>query len=200
MPRPLRNRFVHLDLEPDFEDWTKWAVKAGIRPEILAFLRFKPSLLHDADATSDQNAWPTPRSWEVASQVLTGVAKRQGSAGFAAGTAIEAALLEGTIGQAATTEFVAFLRLFQQLPSVPEILLNPDKAPVPEEPSARIAVATALGRVLTDHSIAKGMVYLNRLPTEMRVLSMRDAAVRDRAITHTPEFVQFGIEHAEFLQ
>jgi hypothetical protein len=36
---------------------------------------------------------------------------------------------------------------------VPEILLNPDKAPVPEEPSARIAVATALGRVLTDHSI-----------------------------------------------
>jgi MoxR-like ATPase len=29
MPRPLRNRFVHLDLEPDFEDWTKWAVKAG---------------------------------------------------------------------------------------------------------------------------------------------------------------------------
>jgi hypothetical protein len=34
----------------------------------------------------------------------------------------------------------------------------------------------------------------------MRVLAMRDAAVRDRAITHTPEFVQFGIEHAEVLQ
>jgi hypothetical protein len=109
----------------------------------------------------------------MASQVLTGIAKRQGSTGFPAGTAIEAALLEGTIGQATTTEFVAFLRLFRQLPSVPEILLNPDRAPVPEEPSARIAVATALGRVLTDHSIAKGMVYLNRLPTEMRVLSMR---------------------------
>jgi hypothetical protein len=44
------------------------------------------------------------------------------------------------------------------------------------------------------------MVCLNRLPTQMRVLSMRDAAVRDRAITHTPEFVRFGIEHAEALQ
>jgi MoxR-like ATPase len=32
MPRPLPNRFVHLDLEPGFEDWTKCAVKAGIRP------------------------------------------------------------------------------------------------------------------------------------------------------------------------
>ena len=59
MPRPLRNRFVHLDLEPDFIDWCKWAVKASIRPEIIAFLRFKPALLHDPDATSDVNACPS---------------------------------------------------------------------------------------------------------------------------------------------
>jgi hypothetical protein len=54
MSRPLRNRFVHLDLEPDFEDWSKWAVKAGIRPEIIAFLRFKPTLLLDSDATPER--------------------------------------------------------------------------------------------------------------------------------------------------
>ena len=109
-------------------------------------------------------------------------------------------LLEGTIGLAATTELVAFLRLFRQLPSIDEILLNPDTAPLPDEPSARIAIATALGRALTDHSIAKGMRYLDRMPTEMRVLAMRDAAARDRAITHTPEFVRFGVEHAEVLR
>ena len=79
MPRPLRNRFVHLDLEPDLEDWSKWAIKAHVRPEIIAFLRFKPELLHAADVTSDANAWPTPRSWEMASCVLAGVAKRTGA-------------------------------------------------------------------------------------------------------------------------
>jgi AAA domain (dynein-related subfamily) len=79
MPRPLRNRFVHLDLEPDFEDWSKWAVKANIRPEIIAFLRFKPTLLHDADATSDVNAWPTPRSWEMASSVHCARPRAHGS-------------------------------------------------------------------------------------------------------------------------
>jgi hypothetical protein len=200
MPRPLRNRFVHLDLEPDFEDWSKWAVKASIRPEIIAFLRFKPTLLHDPDATSDVKAWPTPRSWEMASSVLTGFAARQNS-GFLTGTSeIEAQLLEGTIGQAATIELIAFLRLFRQLPSIPEILLNPESAPVPDEPSARIAIATALGRVLTDHSIANGMRYLDRMATELRVLAMRDAAARNRAITHTPEFVRFGVEHAEVLK
>ena len=200
MPRPLRNRFVHLGLEPDFMDWCKWAVKASVRPEIIAFLRFKPALLHDPDATSDVNAWPTPRSWEMASNVLSGFARRQQSGFFSGTTEIEAQLLEGTIGEAATTELVAFLRLFRQLPSIDEILLNPDAAPLPEEPSARIAIATALGRALTDHSIPKGIRYLDRMPTEMRVLAMRDAAARDRAITHTPEFVRFGVEHAEVLQ
>ena len=200
MPRPLRNRFVHLQLDADFEDWAKWAVKAGIRPEILAFLRFKPALLHATDATVDVNAWPTPRSWEMASSVLSGFAGPQSNGGIAGTSEIEAQLLEGTIGEAAAIELVAFLRLFRLLPSIPEILLNPEAAPVPDEPSARIAIATALGRVLTDHSIAKGIRYLNRMPTEIRVLAMRDAAVRDRAITHTPEFVRFGVEHAEVLQ
>lgn len=156
--------------------------------------------LHDADATSDTNAWPTPRSWEMASNVLTRFAHRQKS-GFLAGTTeIEAQLLECTVGPAAATELVAFLRLFRQLPSLDEILLNPDRAPLPGEPSAQIAIATALGRVLSDHSISKGMQYLDRIPAEMRVLAMRDAAARNRAITHTPEFIRFGVEHAEVLQ
>ena len=70
MPRPLRNRFVHLDLEADLNDWCKWAVGAGVRPEIIAFLLFKPDLLHTADATSDANAWAAimmsdNKSWEM---------------------------------------------------------------------------------------------------------------------------------------
>ena len=196
MPRPLRNRFVHLHLEVDLPEWCRWAVRAGIRSEIIAFLRFKPALLHDADATSDKNAWPTPRSWEMASNVLKGMAGRTGIA--AAET--EAQLLEGTIGPAATAEFLGFLRLFRQLPSIDEILLNPTSAPLPDEPSAQIALETALGRAISDQSVAKGLTYLDRMPTEMRVLAMRDAVARDRAITSTPEFIRFGIEHAEVIQ
>jgi hypothetical protein len=83
------------------------------------------------------------------------------------------------------------------LPSIDEILLNPATAKLPTEPSAQIAIATALGRVLTDTSVGRGMRYLERIPTEMRVMAMRDAAARDTAITHTPEFVRFGVEYRE---
>jgi MoxR-like ATPase len=200
MPRPLRNRFVHLDLEPDLDDWSKWAIKAHVRPEIIAFLRFKPELLHAADVTSDANAWPTPRSWEMASRVLSGVAQRTNARLLSGTSEFEAQLLDGTVGQAAASELVAFLRLFRELPSIDEILLNPTAARVPVEPTAQIAIATALGRVLSDTSVGRGITYLERMPTEMRVMAMRDAAARDTAITHTPEFVRFGVEYRDVIE
>ena len=133
-------------------------------------------------------------------RVLTGVAKRQNSPFLTGASEFETQLLDGTVGVAAASEFVAFLRLFHQLPSVDEILLHPAGARLPSEPSAQIAIATALGRVVTDNSIGRVLTYLNRLPAEMCVMAMRDAAVRDSAITQTPEFVRFGVDHREVFQ
>ncbi|MFZ0590050.1 MAG: MoxR family ATPase [Bryobacteraceae bacterium] len=202
MARPLRNRFVHLDLEPDLQEWCEWAVKAHIRPEIIAFLRFKPDLLHQPGSL-DANAWPTPRSWEMASQVLEGSLSRQKLAMNNPQIRmldVELDLLSGAVGDATAGEFTAFLRLYRQLPSIDQILLTPDQAPVPSEPSAQYAVATALGRYMTDQSIGRGLRYLDRLPEEFKILAVRDAVIRDQSLTHTPEFVAFGVQHAEVIQ
>jgi hypothetical protein len=136
----------------------------------------------------------------MASQVLCGIARRQRTQLLSGASEFEAQLLDGTVGPAAASELVAFLRLFRQLPSIDEILLNPSTAAVPGEPSAQIAIATALGKVLSDSSVGRGITYLDRMPTEMRVMAIRDAAARDSAITHTPEFVRFGVEYREVIQ
>src|SRR5258705_1979645 len=54
MPSPLRNRFVHLEFEVDLQEWSEWAIQAGIRPELIAFLRFRQDLLSVCDR--DANA------------------------------------------------------------------------------------------------------------------------------------------------
>ncbi len=198
MPRPLRNRFVHLTLEADLQEWCQWALVAGVRPEIIAFLRFKPDLLHHPAAEADANAWPTPRSWEMASKILSGQAAVSKTSYTT--SAVEAAMFEGTLGEGAAAELVGFLRLFRELPSIDEILLNPDKAPVPNQPDSLVAISTALGRALTAHTIGKGLRYLDRVPPEFRVLTIRDATARDRGLTHTPEFVQFAVDNAEVYQ
>ena len=70
MPSPLRNRFVHLTFEVDTEDWSNWAISNKIRPEVIAFIRFRPELLNQFD--KDAFAFPTPRTWEFLSIFSTG--------------------------------------------------------------------------------------------------------------------------------
>jgi MoxR-like ATPase len=60
MPTPLKSRFTHLDFEVDLNDWCLWAVRNSIRPEVIAFLRFRPNLLSAFDR--DKNAFPAPRT------------------------------------------------------------------------------------------------------------------------------------------
>ncbi len=197
MPRPLRNRFLHLTLEPDLGEWCTWAAKAGIRPEIIAFLRFRTELLLDSTVRSDANAWPSPRSWEMASKALDAIYSRKIAGDIQNSLLLH--LLQGAVGAGVAAEFIGFLRLFHSLPSIDEILLNPTGAPLPTDPSAQIAIATALGRRITDNSIKKAKLYLDRLPDELQVLSMRDALLRDRAIATTPEFTNFAITHSDLL-
>ena len=49
MPTPLRNRFVHIDFEVDVQEWSEWAIKANVGPEVIAFIRFRPELLSAFD-------------------------------------------------------------------------------------------------------------------------------------------------------
>jgi hypothetical protein len=184
MPTPLRNRFVHVDFEVDVQEWSEWAIKTSIRPEVIAFIRFRPELLSafDRDAI---NAFPSPRSWEFVSRILNSTSD----------PSAEHELFAGAVGIGAATEFSAFLRTFRELPSIDAILLNPNQEPVPENAAAQYAVASALARCASDSNFDRICLYLNRLPTEFRVLCVRDATLREPAIRTTAGFVKFAIEN-----
>lgn len=186
MPTPLRNRFVHIEFDVDLQEWCEWAIQTGIRPEVIAFLRFRPVLLSAFDR--DVNAFPSPRSWEFVSRILD-------SLGRQAELVMEHELIVGAVGAGAATEFSGFLRMFRELPDVDTILLNPQRAPVPEDASAQYAVASALARCASDTNFDRICRYLDRLPTEFRVLCVRDAILRDPTLRSTGAYVKFAVEH-----
>ena len=143
MSSALANRFVHLTFEPDLDDWSRWAMGPGdLRPEVVAFLRWRPELLHRFEPT--EKAFPSPRAWASVSHILAAAPSAD----------VEFALYEGTVGRGAAIEFTGFLRVFRSLPSLDGILLNPATAPVPDEPSALCAVATGLARRATEQNFA----------------------------------------------
>ena len=187
MPTPLRNRFVHLEFEVDMQEWSEWAIQAGVRPEVIAFLRFRSELLNAFDR--DANAFPSPRSWEFVSRILESQPE----------PSIEHELFAGAVGSGAATEFSAFLRMFRELPNIDAILVNPHQEPVPENAAAQYAVASALAHRASDTNLDRICVYLDRMPTEFCVLCVRDASLREPAIRHTAAYTKWAIQNHHVL-
>ncbi len=126
MPAPLANRFIHLTVEPHFESFKAYALGQDMHEHLLAFLSFRPALLHKLDP--QQPAWPSPRSWMVASKL------------YRVGLDIA-----HVVGVGVTAEFNAFLKLYNQLPNIEAILQGDgDALGFPKEPSQRYALTMAL--------------------------------------------------------
>jgi hypothetical protein len=126
MPAPLSNRFIHLSVEPNFESFKTYALEHGFHEHLLAFLSFRPELLHKLDPR--QPAWPSPRTWMMADAL------------YKADLAIAPA-----VGEGVALEFETFMSLYERLPDVEAILQgNGARIAFPEEPSLRYALTTAL--------------------------------------------------------
>lgn len=178
MPSPLANRLVHLDYEIDAEDWQAWAITHGISDITRGFIRFRPNLLHAHDTKSNDKAFPTPRSWKFVDDVM----------GHGLSSDVEFELLKGTVGEGAASEYMAFAKVAMDLPSVDEILIAPDTAPVPEDPAGRYAICTALDKAATPNTMGRLLTYVERFDTEFQVLFMRSAGQANRTITQSKEF------------
>lgn len=180
MPSALSNRFIHLTLEPDLQDWTDWAAQHNVAPELIAFLRFRPELLHKY--SGEEQAFPSPRTWSFASQILEATPPG----------AMRDELLNGTIGDAAQSELSGFLRVFDSLPRIESIFDSPSTTTVPKEPSALFAVCAAVARRTTPRTIQAATTYLDRLPDEFTAFGIRDMTRREPDLMATTHFTSWA--------
>ena len=189
MPSALANRMVHLEFEASLDDWISWAQDAGVRTEVIAFLRFRPKLLHDFDPVHSGKSFASPRSWEFVSRILDTHPDPR----------IEYEIYQGTVGSESAAEFMGFLGVWRELPTVDEILDAPDSAPVPGEPAALYALCEALGLRASPDTIGALTAYAQRLPAEFSVQLMRDAVCRDAGLVYSEAFSRWARDNAEVL-
>jgi MoxR-like ATPase len=189
MPSPLANRFVHLEFEVDLDDWVAWALNAGIQTEVIAFLRFRPALLHSFDPRKNDKAFPTPRAWEFVSRVLAASPAKD----------IEYELLQGTVGEGAAAELLGFLRIFRNLPNPDLVLMNPQSVDIPTDPATLYALCGALSRKASDNNMERLVKFANRLPAEFSVLLIRDSLRRDKTLASTRAFIEWASAHSNVL-
>lgn len=65
---PLANRFVHLEIAPDYKVWKQWA-EGKVNKRVIKFLDAQQSCFYKP-ADGEIKGFPTPRSWDFVSQLL----------------------------------------------------------------------------------------------------------------------------------
>ena len=112
MPAPLANRFVHLELRVDFEDWLTWATENKIHADVVGYLTFSKQDLYDFDPKSSSRAFATPRSWSFVSELLADDLPEN--------TLTD--LVAGSVGEGLAVKFAAHRKVASKLPNPTDIL------------------------------------------------------------------------------
>ena len=159
----LQSRLIHLGLKLDHKEWMDWAIHNGIDSRILAFLQFKPELLHRFDPNHDEKTFACPRTWSFASRLTKGEDLDME----------DLPLLAGTVSPGVAQEYISFIKVFDELPKMQDILDKPDTIPVPHEPSIKFALATVLAEKMDEKTAPALCTFLTRMPVECRVLCLR---------------------------
>lgn len=202
MAAPLKNRFTHFEMETDLNDWTDWFIKNDGHDDVLAFIRYRPSLLDETVAQNNSaqeqeriksvfasHGIAKPRSWaRISKKIKLGIPPE-----------IELKTYEGDVGEVAATEFLAFRRLAKDMPHPDMVLMNPATAPVPQNPAVLYAISTALARRASSDNFERITIYGDRMPIEFATMMVKDAIRIDPKIPNNPAFTKWAFKHQEVL-
>jgi len=175
MPAPLANRFIHLEMKIDFDDFQEWAVMNNVHPEVVGYVGFAKQDLYDFDPKSPSKAFATPRSWVFVSDLLKDD-----------DCDIDTLhnLIAGAVGDGLAVKFMAHRKIAGRLPKAEDILSGKVKDLSIKEVSAMYSLTVSLCYELKDQAEKKSKTFdsqadnffrymMDNFPTELVVMGAK---------------------------
>ena len=192
MPSPLANRFVHLEMDVNVEDWRDWAYGAGMDERVIAYIGYKSDDLFSFDPTKNEKSFATPRSWEFVSSVL--------------GSEMDEKLLletiGGAIGKDRAVRFLSFAKVMHKLPDIAAIL-SCGEGEYPEDVEVLHALATGLVMAIREEFSKERMdnllTYTLALQSEFAVMIVQDLQRAGYTMEDQPAFDKWVAKFAYLL-
>jgi hypothetical protein len=158
MPAPLANRFVHLEMGVNFDDWFSWAVNNKVHQDVVGYLQFAKADLYDFDPKSASRSFATPRSWSFVSELLDEQLDE--------GTTTD--LVAGAVGEGLAIKFMAHRKIAASMPDPSDILAGKVKEMKSKEISAMYSLTVSLCYELKEASDANDKKFDDKVNNFLR--------------------------------
>jgi hypothetical protein len=200
MPAPLANRFIHLEMKVDFDDFQEWAVLNKVHPEVVGYVGFAKQDLYDFDPKGASKAFATPRSWVFVSDLLEDDDTDESTL---------TDLISGAIGDGLAIKFMAHRKIAGRLPKAEDILDGKVKDLSIKEVSAMYSLTVSLCYELKDRAEKKqkgwdGMAdnffryMMDNFPTELVVMGAKTALTNYNLPLDATKMKNFDEFHKRF--
>ena len=106
---PLRNRFVIIEMQPEFNQWRNWAISNLVHEDVMAFMSSTSGQHLYADPTDEYGNFPTPRGWVMVSRLLKN-------------NIVDREAVEGAVGKGAANWFMQYRNEIKIMPNIDDLL------------------------------------------------------------------------------
>jgi len=200
MPAPLANRFIHLEMKVDWDDYSFWATENRIHKDVVGFLTFSKKDLYDFDPKSSSRAFATPRSWTFVSELLEDDDCDDSTL---------TDLISGAVGEGLAIKFMAHRKVASKMPDPSDILSGKVKKMETKEISAMYSLAVSLCYELKDSADKKAKTWnkqvnnfftfiMDNFETELVIMSTKLALTQYQLPLDPDEIECFDDFHAKF--
>jgi hypothetical protein len=188
---PVKSRFdTIVELEPNAEDWIKWAHKKKMPLELISYIQWRPHMIGDFEPTRDLTNSSVARTVaNVGKHMLDKVPKE-----------VQFETFKGAAGKKMALEFTGFLKMWKELPSFKEIIASPSSAKLPPEVSGKFAVMGMIVDNITADNMGKCLEYLGRLGNEVTTAAMQLVSVKKPEALANEAYVNWCVKHDTHYQ
>ena len=192
---PVKSRFdsiIHLEF--DMDSWIEWALTTDLPFELIAFNKFRPTLMYGSKATADLVNGASPRTVEALGRLMQ----------LGLPPELEYEVYKGAVGEEYTAELMGFLPIWRKIPNIDQIMLDPQGTAIPamsdkHAPSIYFAVCLALSKRANENTIGRIITFADRLPKEFAVSLIVDCVRQDAQVTNTKDYIGWISKNKDVL-
>lgn len=190
MSTAMQSRLVHIEMVVSQKEWLEdVALKQNYDPRIIAYLSYQPSKLMDFRPDHNEKTFCCPRTWEFMNRLIKGKDV----------TNEKTPLYAGTITSGVAVDFVTFTKVYKHMPQLKQILDDPTGTDVPQEQPTRWAVISHLMEKANQDNFTDLCTYVNRFPSDFRVLFFRSIIARQPKMRSHPGFIKAMSELSRYF-